>query len=63
MINKKVLLDPDHKPTQPLAYDTWSSDNCKVSEEPTKAKKAVGTKRKPVRVNMTMNVCLYLIFV
>jgi len=56
MINKKVLLDPDHKPAQPSAQTIWSLDNCKVSKEPKKAKKAVGTKRKHVSVNMTVNV-------
>ena len=56
MINKKVLLDPDHKPAQPSAQTIWSSDNCKVSKEPKKAKKAIGTKHKPVSVNMKVNV-------
>ena len=38
MVNKKVLLDPDHKPAHRPAHTMWSSDYRKVRKELKKAK-------------------------
>ena len=69
MVNKKVLLDPDHKPAHRPAHTMWSSDYRKVRKELKKAKgvkkvrrrrlaekKTARNKRKSLNVNMAVNV-------
>ena len=69
MINKKVLLDPNHKPAHRPAHTMWSSDYRKIRKELKKAKvakkvrrrrlaekRAVRNKRKSLHVNMAVNV-------
>ena len=69
MVNKKVLLDPDHKPAHRPAHTMWSSDYRKVRKELKKAKmvkkvrrrrlaatKVARNKRKSLNVNMALNV-------
>ena len=56
MVNKKVLLDQDHKPAHTSSHTIWSSDNCKVSKELKEVKKVAKTKRKSSRVNTVVNV-------
>ena len=46
MVNKKVLLDPNHKPAHRPAHTMWSSDYRKIRKELKKAKVAKKVRRR-----------------